>query len=325
MIIRPATEADKPNIIALLKQSLGESTIPKSEALWSWKHEQNPFGASYVLVAEEDGMLVGLRAFMQWQWQWNNKTYHAIRAVDTATHPAYQGKGIFKKLTLQQAEACKQEGVHFVFNSPNEQSKPGYLKMGWVEQGKMPLKIKLLFPSAVASFINRNKERNLPAQIWNIPLVPDIDERITRQEALSTVLSKEYLAWRYAQNPLFTYQYFTDNKQFFIVTRIKPHTYVTELRIVDFVLLNDNGNSRQVAGAIKKQLFKFCREQNIGFITLSGQQYRFFKIYFNWMGILPVKAIGPIITLKNLNMDGRFDSLLNTENWCYSLGDMELF
>src|SRR5690242_1982453 len=70
MQIRPATPQDKPAMIGLLKKSLGEGMIPKSEALWDWKHEQNPFGASFVLLAEENGVLIGLRAFMQWQWKW---------------------------------------------------------------------------------------------------------------------------------------------------------------------------------------------------------------------------------------------------------------
>ena len=137
-------------MIELLKKSLGEGLIPKSEFLWNWKHEQNPFGASFVLLAEENGMLIGLRAFMQWQWKWKDTVYKAIRAVDTATHPEHQGKGIFKKLTLQQLELCKQQGIHFVFNTPNDQSRPGYLKMGWVQQGKMPLKFKVRNPIALA-------------------------------------------------------------------------------------------------------------------------------------------------------------------------------
>jgi hypothetical protein len=64
MQIRPATPQDKPAMIELLKKSLGEGLIPKSEALWTWKHEQNPFGASFVLLAEENGALIGLRAFI---------------------------------------------------------------------------------------------------------------------------------------------------------------------------------------------------------------------------------------------------------------------
>src|SRR5688572_13844447 len=100
MQIREATELDIPIIVDLLKLSLGESLMPKSEAYWRWKHVENPFGASPVLLCFEDDMLIGVRAFMRWQWFHNGKIQTAVRAVDTATHPAHQGKGIFKKLTL---------------------------------------------------------------------------------------------------------------------------------------------------------------------------------------------------------------------------------
>ena len=97
MDIRAAQPQDTPAIIEILKKSLGESLIPITENLWSWKHEQNPFGKSFVLLALENAELIGVRAFMRWRWQWNGKEFEAIRAVDTATHPDHQGKGIFKK------------------------------------------------------------------------------------------------------------------------------------------------------------------------------------------------------------------------------------
>ena len=120
MNIRAGIPEDTNSIIELLKKSLGESTIPKSEALWNWKHIKNPFGKSYILLAEENSELIGVRAFMQWKWLWKGKIYKTVRAVDTATHPEHQGKGVFKKLTLQQAEICKKDGVDFIFNTPNK-------------------------------------------------------------------------------------------------------------------------------------------------------------------------------------------------------------
>jgi hypothetical protein len=54
-------------------------------------------------------------------------------------------------------------------------------------------------------------------------------------------------------------------------------------------------------------------------------QYRTFRAYFAWMGWLPVRALGPVITLRDLNMKDTFHHLLNTRNWCYSIGDLELF
>ena len=46
---------------------------------------------------------------------------------------------------------------------------------------------------------------------------------------------------------------------------------------------------------------------------------------FSWMGIIPVKPLGPILTIKDLNMNNNFKNLLDVQNWGYSLGDLELF
>jgi GNAT superfamily N-acetyltransferase len=332
MNIRPATPEDKPQIIELLKQSLGESMIPKSEALWAWKHEENPFGASYVLVAEEEGLLIGLRAFMQWQWQWKGETFRAIRAVDTATHPAHQGKGIFKKLTLQQLDICKKEGVHFVFNTPNEKSKPGYLKMGWVEQGKMPLKFQVrnLFSLGYAKFFNKEKYAGekgdpTPQQNWENKAIALLEQYQPADNHLVTKLSPQYIAWRYANNPLFRYNYITDHENFLLVSRIKNHGFTKELRLVDFVLLNKDTDNKRILKNIEKGVHEFCVANKVNLISFSGVQYEQYKKYFSWMGLLPVKPLGPAVTLKDINMQERFPELMQVQNWGYSLGDMELF
>lgn len=334
MIIRPATPQDKPAIIELLKKSLGESTIPKSEGLWHWKHEQNPFGASYVLLAEEGNSLIGLRAFMQWRWQWQGKIYDAIRAVDTATHPEHQGKGIFKKLTLQQIEMCKKEGVHFVFNTPNEQSRPGYLKMGWQQQGKMPLKFAVRQPLslAFAKVFQKNRYTGntsdpTPLQNWDTKFITTFLKDFTNNnhQQLTTLLSAQYINWRYATNPLFRYHHFTDSQNYLLVARIKHHAFTKELRLVDFLLVNQNADVNKVQQDIKKQVSLYAKQNKASLISLSGVQYELFKPYFKWMGPIPVRAAGPIVTVKDVNMQEHFSQLLQVNNWAYSLGDMELF
>jgi N-acetylglutamate synthase-like GNAT family acetyltransferase len=332
MQIRPATAQDKPAMIELLKKSLGEGLIPKSEALWAWKHEQNPFGPSFVLLAEENNTLIGLRAFMQWQWQWKGTVYNAIRAVDTATHPDHQGKGIFKKLTLQQLELCKQQGVHFVFNTPNDQSRPGYLKMGWVQQGRMPLKLKVLNPLALAYALAFKKtvpastsNDPTPAQVWDTNIYKLLENYSANADHLTTVQSASYIRWRYANNPLFRYNYFTDNETFLLIGRIKNHSFTRELRLVDFMLFNSSSANRRINSRISKVVLPYCKNNNIRVVSFSGQQYQSYKSYLNWMGLIPVQSRGPIVTVRDLNMNERFPELLDIKNWGYSLGDMELF
>lgn len=332
MQIRPATPEDRPAIIELLRQSLGESSIPKSEALWLWKHEHNPFGASYVLVAEEAAELIGVRAFMQWQWIRNDRIYRTVRAVDTATHPAHQGKGIFKKLTMQQLESCRQEGILFVFNTPNSQSKPGYLKMGWVEQGQMPIKAKILKPFRIirARYFDKGKYARVkddpsPFQKWTQEVLGSLEGYVQQTDRLATLLTPQYLSWRYASNPLFNYNYFTDQQNFLLISRIKMYPFMKELRLVDFIRLNPKADTGYLHSTMKNQVLAFCEQHQVDFITLSGQQFQANRDCFGWMGRLPVRPMGPTITLRDLNMKENFHYLLDKDNWCYSTGDLELF
>ena len=46
------------------------------------------------------------------------------RAVDTATDPEFQGRGIFTRLTLEALDALPAEGVELVFNTPNARASP---------------------------------------------------------------------------------------------------------------------------------------------------------------------------------------------------------
>ncbi len=153
MTIRIATEQDTEAIVALLKLSLGDVSTIKSATYWRWKHIENPFGKSHVLIAEEDGIIVGIRAFMQWRWSNGSREFTALRAVDTATHPDYQGKGIFKKLTMELIDRRRAAGDDFIFNTPNDQSRPGYLKMGWQVVGRLPVALSIRRP--VRMIVNR--------------------------------------------------------------------------------------------------------------------------------------------------------------------------
>ncbi len=87
----------------------------------------------------EQGQVIGFRMLLLWRFRRGDEAVTAVRAVDTATHPDHQGRGIFRALTTVAVDELRDEGVGFVFNTPNDQSRPGYLKMGWVDIGRPPL------------------------------------------------------------------------------------------------------------------------------------------------------------------------------------------
>ena len=214
MKIRSATAQDTEAIVLLLKQSLGESLIKKTTSIWQFKHQDNPFGVSHVLVAEEKNSLIGVRAFMQWHWQLGDTIQTAYRAVDTATHPSHQGKGVFKKLTLQALEEVAQKQARFIFNTPNSQSLPGYLKMGWKEVDKINV---ALVPAIVYYFrflFSSSTRRHSISETKLEELCQLHNQALSQKKMLFTPKTLQYLKWRYEINPMQDYMVYSGSDLF---------------------------------------------------------------------------------------------------------------
>ena len=140
----------------------GGPTGENTAAFFEWKHQENPFGPSPGLVAHADGRLVGVRLFLRWELRAGERTFHAVRAVDTATDPEFQGRGIFRRLTLGLLQQLDEGGdLDLVFNTPNANSRPGYLKMGWQDVGSIPVKLSPVRPVALLRGV-RAAGRRLP-------------------------------------------------------------------------------------------------------------------------------------------------------------------
>ncbi|HXF72015.1 MAG TPA: GNAT family N-acetyltransferase, partial [Actinomycetota bacterium] len=215
LAIRPYREEDEEAVLALLRVSLGEGPAgERSPAFFRWKHLANPFGRSFMLVAEADGRVVGLRAFLRWRSVLGGREVRAVRAVDTATHPEHQGRGIFRTLTLQALEALRGE-ADLVFNTPNGKSLPGYLKMGWRVVGRVPVRIRVRRPvrfvRGVRGLGPGRKPGPAPSPPSWAPSAAEVLGAIRDPSALevphgsgerlATPRSLPYLRWRYGEAP----------------------------------------------------------------------------------------------------------------------------
>ena len=117
----------------------------------------------------------GFRAFLRWEWEREDIVQRAVRTVDTATDPDYQGRGIFTKLTMHALDEMRADDVDFVFNTPNDQSRPGYLKMGWQVAGRAGTSMRLLRPRSVVKLPGAR----LPASHWSEPSSCGVDGAAT--------------------------------------------------------------------------------------------------------------------------------------------------
>jgi GNAT superfamily N-acetyltransferase len=235
---RAMTDADVPAVVELLDEALGPAPGDVDRrSLFEWKHLQNPFGRSIALVAELDGRVVGLRCLMRWRLAGVDgaRALTAVRAVDTVTSPSVRRLGIFSRLTVEALAACEAEGVALVFNTPNDRSRPGYLKMGWEVVTVWPMWLRVRRPDRLATAALRRDLRSgagvePPAATALVPasevLGGDRAPRGVEPQTLHTTRSLEYLRWRYAQGPI-AYHVLADGGAT-VVTRLRQRGRLRE-------------------------------------------------------------------------------------------------
>lgn len=181
--IRTATPDDHDAIVSVCSVALGWNNPDFDRRVFEWKHFLNPFGESLVIVAEDDSGIVAVRPFMRWRFR--SHAGHAIdaaRAVDTATHPRAQGKGLFTTLTTSAIEEVSNSGgshaADFIFNTPNAASLAGYLKMGWREYGQVRFGFSVRSPISAAKLARSRTRAEKPS-------IPTPDLGISVEQGLS--------------------------------------------------------------------------------------------------------------------------------------------
>jgi predicted N-acetyltransferase YhbS len=321
--IRAAEPSDRAAVLALLAASLGVSVDERYEAFFDWKHAQNPFGPSPAWVAVDGGEIVGFRTFMRWEHRApTGEVLPAVRAVDTATRPSHQGRGIFRRLTLQALEDLRAQGVAFVFNTPNDQSRPGYLKMGWRQVGCLAASVRARSPASAA----RVARARVPADRWSVPSLagrpacdvlddPGLADLLASAppvSGLGTHRTPEYLRWRYGFGPL-AYRAVTldgDLRGGLAVFRLRRRGPALECALCDVVV---PAGERRVPHALVRRV---ARESGADYVIRLGGPA------VDWCGFVRLPGQGPVLTWCALADDSPGGRL---EDWALTLGDVELF
>jgi GNAT superfamily N-acetyltransferase len=321
-VCRRSVPSDRPAILALCRSSLGWSPEDPDEAFFAWKHDENPFGQSPTWVAEgPGGTLIGLRVFLRWCFRdERGDAVSAVRAVDTATHPDWRGKGIFSTLTLGALSALREDGVDLVFNTPNGSSLPGYLKMGWSQVGKVPVVARL----ASLRSLGRLRTARTAANIWSEPI--DVGEpaaevladhravealltRACTARRLATDRTPAFLSWRYRFEPLHYRAWRLGDAlpDGVIIFRVRRRGRALEGTICDVVAPR---------GARLRRAFRhLAREAGADYLLASTASAG------PSAGFIPAVGLGPVLAWKPINRSGT----PAMADLGLVLGDIELF
>lgn len=255
----------------------------------------------------EGSEVVGVRLFMRWRFAGMGRTWNAVRAVDTATHPDHQGKGIFKALTMHALEAMSADDVAFVFNTPNDQSRPGYLKMGWQTVGTLRPMVRPRVRS-----LRRVLSARVPASHWGtVPAsgvaAADIADELPKSDVDAPVLFTErspgFVRWRYPER-LLGYRALRSGGELAIV-RCRPRG-----PIVEAVLAELHGAPGQWIDQGRSLLRMTGADAVVALGVSPGK------------GFVPLPGNGPTLVQRPLCTEG---APVDLTGWRLGLGDVELF
>jgi GNAT superfamily N-acetyltransferase len=316
--LRSAQPGDEAAVLTLFAAALGWRRQDPNEEFFHWKHRENPFGDSPAWVALDEGRVVGYRTFLRWRFlDEQGRAVRAVRAVDTATDPAYQGRGIFRTLTLRGVAELTLAGEGLVFNTPNDQSRPGYLKMGWSVARRLPVGVLPSSPRSVATMVSSR----VPASLWSEATTAGLDaaEAFVDSAVASALLrhaprtgfrtdrTPEYLAWRTSFAPLHYRLLLAsprDAAEGGLVFRLRRRGQALEAAVIE-QLVPDWRTGAKLVGRMLKE---------------TGADYAIGLRTGPAAGLVPLPGQGPLLTTRPLAASPPSPSA-----WALTLGDVELF
>ncbi len=352
-------EEEKNDFLELMEKCL----TPKTSSWLNWKYLENPYNVSFdnkpfIFGAYDEEKLIGIGPFMLQQVIYKNKKYITAQPCDTAVDPNYQGRGLFKKMTLKAIEEAENMNINFFFNFPNANSQPGYLKMGWeILHNKNESFLFDNFGKLVKSHTNNfmlktignvlslyfNKKRKIMKKhkinnLNNIKHIHNVDVnffddsfenlwKIKNFNEIRISREKEYLAWRYSRkNKNYDVVTMNDNNKLraYAILCFSDRWKVKELQIVDFNYVNLEDIIGLIIYIIKEYEFDLI---NIDTFTEKDLFNALKKLGFYERNSNILKTIMPnrnilIRDLKTNNLKNIFNSV---DNWQLRLSDHDVY
>jgi GNAT superfamily N-acetyltransferase len=208
--VRDYGPQDAGQVLDLLEAVFGgwprDVDVGSAEEFFRWKHSQSPFGPSVLMVAEQDGAIIGFQAWQRWRLRAEGRTFEARRGVDLAVRPDHRRRGIHTAFMRKIEDEFPGQGVAMTFSHPNARSRPGGIKAGRTPAGKMPI-----FVRPRASALSR-REPDLAAiqeatalateaaaaALEDDRAISDLLERSWEpRDRFSTAKDIDYLRWKY--------------------------------------------------------------------------------------------------------------------------------
>lgn len=234
--IRPYRNGDEEHIRALF-ELVFDKHLPT--ARWQWHYRDNHTGLMAITLAEDEtGGIVGQCALRPVRMKIGEEIHLGTLQLDSMIHPDFQRQGMFTRLSTHAYKAAAERGVQLVYSFPNRNSQYVYThKLGRITLcDRIPLFAKILNVRNVldrrignrrllslvapvgqaATGILYALRRGTPSTDCRLEVVARFDEGVDRlwerasaPYGILVVRDREYLNWRYVENPTEEYTLLT--------------------------------------------------------------------------------------------------------------------
>jgi hypothetical protein len=207
---------DELEILKLFKTSFKKEL---SLNFWNWRFLNNPAGDVMIKLMWDGNTLAGHYAVSPVELIINGEVQLSALSMTTMTHPEYGGRGIFTTLAESLYSDIKDKhNVSSVWGFPNNNSHYGFIKnLKWKDLNVIPtLSISL------NNFNKRRDERINVTKNFRDEHSDAFHSTLLGKNKVAVHRTKQYLNWRYSNNPVNNYTIFECNDRgdhFYAVTK----------------------------------------------------------------------------------------------------------
>lgn len=232
--------------------SLAHKENPKDIFWFDWKFRKSPYGEAIIACSIENNIITGCVAFGIGKIMHKGNIINCALSYETFVHPLFQGKGLFKKLISYAEEEAINRGCEILYNFPNKNSLPGFLKMNWVKGSYPKYKIKINRWISVLTILSDIRKPFVSAKSnFESNKIRDISFTGTFSSNTNpfSIWNSDYIKWRFFTFPNGCYEYI-DNPNIFVICRIGNRGKINEMQLLGVIQKKEDINKQIIDDAI---------------------------------------------------------------------------